>query len=76
MTRLMSRFACTALEAPTDRTSLAMPAIDRVAMITSFNQPHIIMGEIAFWGVLEDIQNLGSVLGLSFFSLLSNPTSW
>ena len=73
---MMSSLACTAVEALTDCTSLAMPAMDPEAVITSFNQPHIRLGEIAWWGVLEDSQNLGSVLGLSFFSLFSNLTRW
>ena len=48
-----------------------MPTMDPEAVITSFYQPHIVLGEMALWGVLEDRQNLGSVLCLSFFSFFS-----
>ena len=44
MTCLMSSLACTAVEAPTNRTSLAM---DPEAVIISFNQSHFVLGEIA-----------------------------
>ena len=47
MTCLMLSLAFIAVEAPADRTSLAMAAMDPEAVNTSFNQPHIVLGEIA-----------------------------
>ena len=38
------------MEAPTDRTSLAIPAMDPETVITFLNQPHIVLDEIALWG--------------------------
>ena len=67
---------CTAVEAPTELTSLAIPAMDPEAVITSFNQPHIMLGEIALWNVSEDSQNLGSVLCLSLLRIFSNLARW
>ena len=32
--------------------SLALRAMEQEAVITSFNQPHIVLEEIALWGVL------------------------
>ena len=42
--------ACTAVEAPTDPTSLAVPAMDPETVIIFLNQPHIVLDEIALWG--------------------------
>ena len=68
--------ACTAVEAPTDLTSLAVPEREPVSTITSLSHLHIVMGVIALWGFLEDSQKRVSDCGLSLTRLFSNLTRW
>ena len=74
MIPLMSILACTAVEAPTDLTSLAVPEREPASKITCLSQPHIVVGVTAWWGCLEDSQKRVSDLGLSLTKLLSNLT--
>ena len=71
---LMAILACTAMEAPTDLTSLAVPESEPESKITRLSQPHIVVGVIALWGCLEDSQKRVSDLGMSLTKLLSNLT--
>ena len=61
------------MEATTDRTSLAMLAMDPEAVITSSNQPHIVLGENGFVGCLRGQPKPGLSLVSKLLQLLLQP---
>ena len=71
-----STLACTAVVAPTDLTSLAVPDSEPDSKITSFSQPHIVLVVMAWWGFLEESQKRCSDLDLSLLRILSSLTRW